>query len=120
MNKFKIFTRTKKTYFTKGIILLTLMCSCLILYWIISSLSVESEFSLVKKLIAYCLIICFSLYSLLKLTSFWRRKPIIGEANGYLELLDDKIIANDKILVITYQFTLTSFLKSCIPCSFSF
>ena len=100
MNKFKIFTRTKKNYFTKADILLAVMCLLLLAYYTISSITVESQFAIFKKLILGCVLFGMLTLFLLKLTSFWRKKPILGKFDGYLELYNDKIIAGNKTFLL--------------------
>ncbi|WP_291109962.1 hypothetical protein [Flavobacterium sp. UBA6195] len=100
MNKFKIFTKTKKYHFTKVDTLLALMFLLILIYWTISSFTDENQLTFFKELILGCVVIAIFILFLLKLTFFLRKKPIIGKFDGYLELYSDKIIAGNKTFLI--------------------
>ena len=70
MNKFKIFTKTKKYYYTKVDILLGLMFLFILIYWTISLFTDENQLTFFKELILGCVVIAIFILFLLKLTSF--------------------------------------------------
>lgn len=49
MNKFKIFTKTKKYYYTKVDILLGLMFLFILIYWTISLFTDENQLTFLKN-----------------------------------------------------------------------